>query len=205
MVAWQNAPSTATPINAANLDAAFAEKADGAGTTAALVLKLDATAAASAYATIAEPIAVAAQTTANAAIPATQKGAASGVATLNSGGIVPAAQLPAAFADTGWITMTLLNGWVNFSTAYAPAAYRRMNGVTWITGVIKSGSSVAGQAIANLPVGFRPNGFIMRASMGPSGYPFALEIAGATGNLQQGAAGANPTWSILDMNFPADA
>lgn len=38
----------------------------------------------------------AAQATANAAIPATQKGAASGVASLDSGGKVPVAQLPAA-------------------------------------------------------------------------------------------------------------
>lgn len=33
MVTWQNAPSTATPLNAANLDAAFAEKAPLASPT----------------------------------------------------------------------------------------------------------------------------------------------------------------------------
>ena len=41
MVIWQNSPSTATPLNAANLEAAFDEKADAVATTAALALKLD--------------------------------------------------------------------------------------------------------------------------------------------------------------------
>lgn len=46
-----------------------------------------------------EGIASAAQSTANAAIPATEKGAALGVATLDAGGKVPVAQLPNSIMD----------------------------------------------------------------------------------------------------------
>ena len=59
--------------------------------------------------------------------------------------------------DTGWITPTLLNGWVNLGGSNRSAQYRRLNGVVSITGTLKSGVTAANTVIFTLPAGFRPS------------------------------------------------
>jgi hypothetical protein len=53
--------------------------------------------------------------------------------------------------DTGWINMTLINGWVAYD-ARVPQ-YRRINGIVYTQGVIKSGTSGTNFWVA--PAGFR--------------------------------------------------
>ncbi|MDL1163629.1 hypothetical protein P0100_21690 [Yersinia pestis] len=56
----------------------------------------------------------------------------------------------------GWITPTLLNGWVNFSTDYYGAGYlKTSDGLVCFRGVIRNGT--VGQNIFILPPGFRPS------------------------------------------------
>jgi len=62
----------------------------------------------------------------------------------------------ADFQDTDWITLPLLNGWVDYGPPYAPSEYRRLNGVVYVHGLIKSGTTNNNTVVANLPVGFRP-------------------------------------------------
>jgi hypothetical protein len=57
---------------------------------------------------------------------------------------------------TKWYTPTLLNGWVNYSSTYAPARYRKINGMVEIQGLIKDGTATSGTDLFTLPVGFRP-------------------------------------------------
>lgn len=58
--------------------------------------------------------------------------------------------------DTGWIAAPLVNSWVNYGGAYGAARYRRLNGVVYITGLVKLGSIAGAAAIFTLPAGFRP-------------------------------------------------
>lgn len=56
----------------------------------------------------------------------------------------------------GWITPTLLNGWVNFSTDYYGAGYvKTSDGLVFFRGIIRNGP--VGQNIFILPPGFRPS------------------------------------------------
>jgi hypothetical protein len=60
----------------------------------------------------------------------------------------------------GWITPTLLNGWVNFSTVYYEAGYTKTsNGWVHFRGIIRNG--VVGQNIFVLPAGFRPSKMVI--------------------------------------------
>jgi hypothetical protein len=57
--------------------------------------------------------------------------------------------------DTGWKTGTLINGWLNFdATNWGVARYRRVNGIVYVRGLVKSGTM--GMNVFVLPVGFRP-------------------------------------------------
>lgn len=56
--------------------------------------------------------------------------------------------------ETGWIDLTLENGWVVYSSTYATGQYRRdKNGMVHLRGLIKNGTGIN---IATLPAGFRP-------------------------------------------------
>jgi hypothetical protein len=56
--------------------------------------------------------------------------------------------------SAGWVTLTLLNSWVNTGSPYASASYRIMeNGLVILRGTIQSGTS---GVVANLPAGARP-------------------------------------------------
>jgi hypothetical protein len=55
--------------------------------------------------------------------------------------------------DTGWIAMTLENSWVNYGAPFAGAAYRRINGVVYLRGLVMNGTT---GMITHLPAGYRP-------------------------------------------------
>jgi hypothetical protein len=56
--------------------------------------------------------------------------------------------------DTGWVTLTLTNGYTNYGGVYAAAACRRIGNVVHLRGLPNGGTR--GASIATLPVGFRP-------------------------------------------------
>lgn len=56
-----------------------------------------------------------------------------------------------------WIALTLLNGWVPFSVAWAtPAYFKDVGGEVEVKAMIKNGTTAGGTSIAVLPVGYRP-------------------------------------------------
>lgn len=55
--------------------------------------------------------------------------------------------------DTGWLTPVFQNGWVDYGGQWVPAGYRRISGVVFLRGLIKSGT-IPGDAFT-VPVGFR--------------------------------------------------
>lgn len=102
--------------------------------------------------------------------------------------------------DTGWIDATLVNGWTDFGGAWAPAAFRRKNGITYIRGLIIPGANAAGAF--NLAAGFRPGADIIMQGNTNS----TSQIAGrfdilATGPVvPQGAVG----WIAVNCSFIAE-
>lgn len=61
-----------------------------------------------------------------------------------------------AYYEAVWTPVTaFLNSWVNYDTAlYTAAAYRKVNDIVYLRGLVKSGTVIG--AIFNLPAGYRP-------------------------------------------------
>lgn len=103
--------------------------------------------------------------------------------------------------DTLWSALPLSNGWINYGSVYGNARYRKINGVVWITGMVKSGTTSAGGVIATLPAGFRPASYLMRG----------VAVSGGTGQVDVTPAGTilhgfsvSSTWTSLEISFPAE-
>lgn len=61
-------------------------------------------------------------------------------------------------ADTGWLTVTLQNGWAQYNDANFGSTfvlYRRIAGIVFMRGLLASTSASSGVAF-NVPAGFRP-------------------------------------------------
>lgn len=107
------------------------------------------------------------------------------------------------WSDTGWITPTLLNGWIPFGGSYRGPAYRRLGGVVYIKGLIKGGTAAPGTVIFTLPSGFRPSTYDVYATWGNGGGN-ALEIS-PTGNVVVGdIAATNLRQSLTIAPFIAE-
>lgn len=61
-----------------------------------------------------------------------------------------------------WKTPTLLNGWVDYGSTWQGARYRRLGGVVYIQGLVKSGTA---STVFNLPAGYRPAAALMFSTM----------------------------------------
>lgn len=105
-------------------------------------------------------------------------------------------------SDSGWIAVTLLNGWV----VYGDGNYgtinmvRKKNGIVYIRGLLNSVAATANTAFT-LPVGYRPAGvsrlFGLHADNGFNRYDASTDgsVTGPTGR----------GWvSFAGMTFPAD-
>lgn len=58
-------------------------------------------------------------------------------------------------ADSGWLTPTFTNSWVNYDpTTWTVAQYRKKSGVVYLEGLIKNGT--VGLSAFTLPAGYRP-------------------------------------------------
>jgi len=105
--------------------------------------------------------------------------------------------------DTGWVTPTLLNGWVNYdSNAYAIARYRKIGNTVYVSGLVKSGT--VGTDIFILPPGFRPqrNMHIATPSNAAFGIIEILNTVGTPGSVKCNT-GSN-TWFSMECSFLAD-
>lgn len=59
--------------------------------------------------------------------------------------------------DTGWVQLNLNSGW----TAAVPVAYRKLNGVVYLSGQLYYASAPATIAAFSLPAGVRPAGNVI--------------------------------------------
>jgi len=217
MISWQNTPSTATPLNAANLDAAFAEKADDAATAASLALKaplasptftgtvagvsatmvglgnVDNTADAS------KPV-----STAQAAADTVSKARANHTgtqlaATVSDFNAAVDARISAA-TDSGWITTglswatgwsaaTAVNGWQSLK-------YRKIGNQMWVNGVVqKSSSWTTNETMFTMPSGLVP------ASDYTGGGDFTTDILSGSGSVRVRSGSGSGSAFGIDLRY----
>lgn len=105
-----------------------------------------------------------------------------------------------------YITITdLQNGWIAYGSPYNTPGYRiTMDGLVYLTGVIKSGTTGTGTLLFTLPEGYRPSATkIFSLSKAGGAGVWEVEIA-ANGQVTVGPRNADSTWSSLDnINFTA--
>lgn len=104
-------------------------------------------------------------------------------------------RLDALETDSGWQTPTFQNSWVNFGSPYQNARYRKINGLVYIQGTVKTGAS--GTTIFTLPTGYRP----------PADLQYSIPLSGnAVGRLDITSAGAvvatNGNSTATSINIP---
>ena len=82
--------------------------------------------------------------------------------------------------DTGWIQLTLINGWGSHGTQWQQPSYRKVNNEVFVRGLISGG--IANSVCANLPSGYRPRKTTYFIAASGSGNLAGGTIA-ASGNL----------------------
>ncbi len=110
--------------------------------------------------------------------------------------------------DSGWLALTLQNGWVTYDgTDNPPPLYRKVNGIVFIKGLIKDGTTTVNTILANLPIGYRPahNHHLPQwCSTGTWGMRVNGNNVVTPGDLV--IVGANSaTWSDISCRFVAEA
>lgn len=104
--------------------------------------------------------------------------------------------------DTGWVSLPLVNSWVHYGAPWEEGAYRRLNNVCYIRGLIRSGVTTAGTVIATLPAGFRPvsDSHIPIVSNGV----FAVINILANGQIKVNSNVANAWTSLANISHPCE-
>jgi len=104
--------------------------------------------------------------------------------------------------DTGWLVPTLQNGWVQYDTTYGNAAiYRRINGIVFVRGLLRSGT--VGATIFTLPAGFRPSIRMLFACYTNPNVACRVDVD-PTGTIN-GSGESNGWISLANIIFVADA
>jgi hypothetical protein len=62
-----------------------------------------------------------------------------------------------------WVTATLLNSWANYGGGFAVARYTKAGGVVHMQGLV--GGGTMGTGVLALPVGYRPAGSLLCATI----------------------------------------
>jgi len=99
-----------------------------------------------------------------------------------------------SYYEAGWTELELINGWVQYSSpsSYASAAFRKVNDMVYLRGIIAGGT--VGAIIAHLPPGYRP----------PTYHHVPIVSNSAFGHIRIGPAGdilaqsGNNAWYALN-------
>lgn len=125
-------------------------------------------------------------------------------------------RLNALEASGVWNDAVLQNGWENYGSSYATAAYMKKNGIVYLKGLIRYGTITSGTQLFVLPVGFRPAEFrifpsitdLMNTNVASSHTHSVYNISGRVDIRSNGvvsiAAGNNGFISFDAISFPAE-
>lgn len=101
---------------------------------------------------------------------------------------------------------TIATAWVPYGAPYATPGYRiTMDGLVYLSGVVKDGTTGSGNIMFTLPEGYRPSATrVFALSKAGGAGVWELEI-GANGDAVIGPRNADATWSSLDnVTFAAE-
>jgi hypothetical protein len=107
---------------------------------------------------------------------------------------------PAVLGAPVWTSATLLNSWLDYGGSNPTPGYTKLNGVVYLRGTVKSGTTTAGTTIFTLPAGYRPayNRNFAVVSNGAFGF---VNVA-ASGDVQINV-GSNVYLTLDNISFPA--
>lgn len=109
---------------------------------------------------------------------------------------------PAANVDTGWVVPTFENAWVTYGPGH-DARYRRMNGIVYLQGLVKSGT--LGATVYTLPVGYRPvQTQVVTAKASGGAYRIDAITDGRVIIYNEALGAPTTAWVSTAMSFPAD-
>lgn len=104
--------------------------------------------------------------------------------------------------DTGWTTPSLSNSWVAFGGAFPAPEYRRLNGVTFLKGLMASGTLAS--TVFILPAGYRPlNSRLFLTASSTAASQILITSAGAVEVNAYLSGGSNADVS-LELSYPAE-
>lgn len=104
--------------------------------------------------------------------------------------------------DTGWIDLPLQNGWTNYGGQWETAQYRRVNGIVYLKGLIKPGTTTTQTVIATLPAGFRPKDDSHIDMANSADTMGRINIWSSTGEIRVNGYTAATWWSLANIQFP---
>lgn len=109
--------------------------------------------------------------------------------------------------DTDWTNLTLNSPWLVWdAVGQDPVQYRRLNGVTYLRGLISVNGAASGSQITVVPAGFRPAGGAQSHVLvaGSSG-PVILNVSVGGGIAHNATAGALGAWiSLANVQWIAE-
>ena len=99
----------------------------------------------------------------------------------------------ASAGDTGWVTLSLENSWVDYGTVYGTPAVRRIGNQVWMRGLVKSGSAAT---CTTLDAQFRPANYYIATSQSAGVNGQRVNVS-SDGTVSFGA-GYSTSW--VDLN-----
>jgi hypothetical protein len=100
----------------------------------------------------------------------------------------------------GWTDAILQNGWVNYDSTYNTAQYCKVNGVVYLKGLIKSGTTGDNVVLFQLPAGCRPTGRYLYAAV--SNNVIGRVDVDTSGNVMAMAPDSNAWISLDNIRIP---
>lgn len=114
--------------------------------------------------------------------------------------------------DSGWLEVgsagnaAFTNTWKNYGSGWATAAYRKINGIVYLKGLVTRGAASRAAQIFVLPAGFRPAGNMHIAALNSGNV--SSDLNGVNITAGTGGVTGRPTtggYTALDgICFPAD-
>lgn len=107
--------------------------------------------------------------------------------------------------DTGWINLTLNDGWTMGDYASEVPQYRKIGNIVYLRGLVNA-TTAAGNIIATLPQGFRPAGYFNRFACALNQTDKVNVQVNANGLINDYQKGTNGRTflSLNGISFPAD-
>lgn len=108
-----------------------------------------------------------------------------------------------ARSASDWAALPLSNSWVAYGGGFGTPLYKKENGIVYVKGLVKSGTTTVNTTIGTLPEGHRPSEIMILTAV-QGGNTFARIDITPTGLIRVGSVTDNAFVSLDGIAFPAD-